>query len=62
MQNVTVQEVEKLYEACGIKNASIGQIRQEINRGTLNNRLNSDFSYVYGRDVSNNFSNITVKK
>jgi len=59
MQTVSMQEIQTLYSRCGLAADGIGQVRREIHTGSLNNKLNSDFSNIYGKNCSNN---VTITK
>lgn len=62
MRMVNAQEIQELYKRCGLEGNGIGQIRQDINRGNLNSKLNSDFSNIYGKTFANTSSNATLMK
>ena len=55
-------EIEELYKKCGVEYDKDCNVRTEIHQGNLNNVLNTNFSSVYGKSVSNNFSNMTIVK
>ena len=55
-------EIQELYKKCGLVENSIGQVRQNINMGNLNNKLNSNFTNIYGKTFSNTLSNATLVK
>jgi len=62
MELIKAIEVDELYRKCGISHNADSEIRKEINKGSLNNVLNADFSIVYGKSISNNFSNMTIER
>ena len=44
MQTVTLDEIMDLYRQCGLSEVFSANIRTDINKGTLGNKLNCDFS------------------
>lgn len=62
MQTISMHEIQSLYNMCGIITDGIEQARREINTGDLSNNLNTNFSNIYGTDLSNNMTSTTVTK
>lgn len=52
MQTVTLDEIMDLYRQCGLSEVFSANIRTDINKGTLGNKLNCDFSFLYKGRVS----------
>lgn len=47
MKTITIDEIQNLYKKCGLEIIGNQLIRTEINTGTLNNKLNADYSFLY---------------
>lgn len=62
MKEVKMEEIERLYEQCKVPIDTDFQIRKTINRGTLDNKLNVNFSNIYGKSNLSSLSNSTVVK
>ena len=60
MQTISMQEIQELYNICGLGAASIDYTRNSINLGKMNNKLNANLSGIYGNSSSNNLSNVTT--
>ncbi len=45
MKTITNNEILRLYKQCGLE-VNITEIRTEINIGTLNNKLNANYSFL----------------
>lgn len=54
-----VKNIYDLYERCGLHESKT-QINTEIAMGKLENRLNVNFSNVYGNDSENTISGFTI--
>lgn len=52
MQTATLEEIMDLYRQCGLSEVFSANIRTDINQGTLDNKLNSNFSFLYKNRVS----------
>lgn len=46
MKTITIDEIENLYQKCGLKNNNSFNKRISIKSGLLNNKLNCDFSFL----------------
>ena len=59
-------EIDKLYKQCGLKYAEDYEMRTnmrtEMHKGNLNSVLNTNFSNIYGKNISNNLNNMTIRK
>lgn len=62
MAKTSMHDIEKLYRQCGAILEGSPAIRRDVNQGTLNNRLNTNFSNVYGRCGINSVSGSTITK
>lgn len=63
MKTVDLIEIEKLYTACKVNETRNSPIRTSLNMGTLNNKLNCDYSFMNRNSVSANYNgNIMSKK
>ena len=60
MQTISMQEIQELYNICGLGAGSIDYTRNSINLGRMNNKLNANLSGIYGNSSSNNLSNVTT--
>lgn len=60
MQTIGMQEIQELYNICGLGAGSIDYTRNRINLGRMNNKLNANLSGIYGNSNSNNLSNVTT--
>lgn len=60
MQSISMQEIQELYNICGLGADSIDYTRNSINLGRMNNKLNANLSGIYGNSSSNNLSNVTT--
>lgn len=60
MQTISIQEIQELYNICGLGAGNIDYTRNRINLGTMNNKLNANLSGIYGNSNSNNLSNVTT--
>ncbi len=58
MQTISMQEIQELYNMCGLGTGSIDYTRNSINLGRMNNKLNANLSGIYGNSSSNNLSNV----
>lgn len=58
-QSVELTEIEALYKKCGVLSDTSVPIKNEMNAEFINNGLNADFSSIYGKGSSNNFSGST---
>lgn len=63
MKTVELIEIENLYTACKVKEMENYPIRTSLNMGTLNNKLNCDYSFMNRNSVSANYnSNVLTNK
>lgn len=63
MKTVELIEIEKLYTTCNVKGTENHPIRTTLNMGTLNNKLNCDYSFMNRNSVSANYnSNVPAIK
>ena len=60
MQTIGMQEIQELYNICGLGAGSIDYTKNRINLGRMNNKLNANLSGIYGNSNSNNLSNVTT--
>ena len=60
MQTISMQEIQELYNICGLGAGSVDYTRNSINLGKMNNKLNANLSGIYGNSSSNNLSNVTT--
>ena len=56
------EEVRQLYEKCGLPITEDFQPRTTINTGMLNNRLNSDFSFLTRNAVGHCINSVNTFK
>ncbi len=60
MKTIDTREIQELYDLCGLDAGKIVHIRDGINLGKMNSKLNSNFSHIYGNSSSNNLTNMTI--
>lgn len=46
MKTISASEILQLYKRCGVDGNGIGNARTNINTGSLDNKLNTNFSYI----------------
>lgn len=61
MKTVTLEEINDLYRKCGISDIDSNNPRTSINTGSLNNKLNCNFSFLDKGKVASSVSNNTEK-
>lgn len=54
MKRVEISEIKTLYNSYGVNNDD-QPVRTVLNRGSLNKRLNNDFSNIYGKEFVNHY-------
>lgn len=57
-----MNEIEAIYKQCGVETFKQMPIQNEINRGSLSNKLNVGFSNMSRRNGINSLSGLTVTK
>lgn len=61
MKTIALEEITDLYRKCGINKVNTDNLRTNVNMGTLNNKLNCDYSFLNKGKVSATVSNNTEK-
>ena len=60
MKTVELIEIEKLYMDCHVEMVKNQQIRTSLNTGSMNNRLNCDYSFMNRNSISSNYNNTVI--
>lgn len=60
MGTVEISEIEKLYMDCHVKQVDNQPIRTSLNTGSMNNRLNSDYSFMNRNSISLSHNNVSA--
>ena len=60
MKTVELIEIEKLYMDCHVEMVKNQQIRTSLNAGSMNNRLNCDYSFMNRNSISSNYNNTVI--
>jgi hypothetical protein len=55
METVELIEIQKLYRDCHVEMVENQPIRSSLNTGSLNNRLNCDYSFMNRNSISLNY-------
>ena len=60
MKTVELIEIEKLYMDCHVEMVKHQPIRTSLNIGSMNNRLNCDYSFMNRNSISSNYNNTVI--
>lgn len=60
MKTVELIEIEKLYMDCHVEMVKSQPIRTSLNNGSMNNRLNCDYSFMNRNSISSNYNNTVI--
>ena len=60
MKTVELIEIEKLYMDCHVEMVKKQPIRTSLNTGSMNNRLNCDYSFMNRNSISSNYNNTVI--
>ena len=62
MKEINISEIEELYRTYDVSINDSKPIRTSLNQGTLNNKLNCDYSFVTRSVLLGEINNQTNKK
>lgn len=60
MQTIKLEEILNLYQKCGITAPSSQTIRTTINKGTLENKLNTSYEFLNKNSIQTIYTNNTA--
>ena len=60
MKTVELIEIEKLYMDCHVEMVENQPIRTSLNTGSMNNKLNCDYSFMNRNSISLNYNNTVI--
>ena len=61
METIDIKEIKDLYKKCGLYNNQCYAIRTDLNIGTLENKLNTNFHFM-NKEEQSFYSNNTITK
>jgi hypothetical protein len=60
MKTIQFEDIQKIYYDCGLDLNTTGTIRNTINVGTLDNRLNSNYKFLNKNSVGSIWSGSAI--
>lgn len=60
MRTIEITEILSLYRKCSLSGYSSNTIRTDINRGTLDNKLNSSYDFLNRENKTSVWSNTAI--
>ena len=62
MKTIELNEIERLYEECKVDVTRSSPVNNSLNAGRMNNKLNTDYSFMNRNSISAIMQNISTLK